>query len=224
MLDFTDFISSARYLYRPNGLPLTQLLMKSNLDRLNATFRFQNQQSGVDINLFQLLCSAGEFEGIPIVQLSIEAVAINLAISGEKDDLDRVYNAVLGFLVSIDPKKRMETPQLYTTTYQAQSSVHLSFSADHLISPVLMKFVNDCKPAFEVPSKDSNTVIKLSNLAFEVSFTSRTPDYVYLPKLLRIEPRTGSRPEDRLYFVQTPTDSTEHIRLVEELDKLLSSE
>lgn len=224
MLDFTDVLSSARYLFRPNGLPLTQLLMKSNLDRLNATFHFQNQQNGVDINLFQLLCSAGEFEGIPIVQLSIEAVAINLAISGEKDDLDRVYNAVVGFLVSIDPKKRMETPQLYTTTYQTQSSAHLSFSADHLISPVLMKFVNDCKPAFEVPSKDSKTVVKLSNLAFEVSFTSRTPDYVYLPKQLRIEPRTGSRPEDRLYFVQTPTDSTEHIRLVEELDKLLSSE
>ena len=69
MLDFVDMVSMARYLFAPNTLPLTNLLMNSNKKALETLFSFQGMQVGADVNQFQIDCRHGrsEWRGYPAI-------------------------------------------------------------------------------------------------------------------------------------------------------------
>jgi hypothetical protein len=219
MPDLIDVVSTARYLYAPNTLPLIQLLLKSNVSRLTALFSFQTMQSGADINVFQITASAGELEGIPVLHLGIEQNAINLQVAGIKHDLDKVYERLRAFLIEIDAKKRFEKPHTFTTTYQTQSTVRLQVPFERLVSPELWRFVQAQRKLFE--PEHTSAEINLSNLSFQVKYITQTPEFIYFPKQLTIEPRSGTNPRDQVYFVLTPTDSEAHQKLIAEFERAL---
>lgn len=221
MLDFVDMISMARYLFAPNTLPLTNLLMNSHRKALQTLFSFQGMQAGADVNQFQLIAGMGEINGVPIQQLAIDAVSINLTVAGDHADLRNVYEALRTFLAKIDSKRRMENPKLYTTTYQTQSSVKLSVPYERLIAPKFMNFLRSKTDVLRT-GDSSATEIQLSNLSFQVKYTPNTEIYSLIPKVLTIEPRAGSDPKENMYYVLTPTDSDTHRRLVEDFEKAMS--
>lgn len=222
MAEFIDIASISRVLFAPNTLPITQLLLKGNQSRLGELFSFQNLQVEADINAFQLIASTGELEGIPVVQLSIDPIAINLHVLGARAELDRVSDALRQILIEIDPRRRLEHPHIYTTTHQTQSTVRLSAPFENLLSPALVAFLREHKKAFE--PEHSSAELSLGNLAFNLRYTTQTADFVYFPKQIRIEPRSGSNPEERLYYVQTPTDSDTQRQLLEELERALTDQ
>jgi hypothetical protein len=221
MLDFVDMISMARYLFAPNTLPLTNLLMKSNKKSLEMLFSFQGMQVGADVNQFQLIASMGEVDGVAVQQLVIDAVSINLTVFGDQADLSNSYEALRKFLTEIDSKRRMEKPKLYTTTYQTQSSVKLSIPFERLVAPEFMKFVKSNIDVLR-PDDSSSAEIHLSNLSFQVKYTPNTDIYSLVPKVLTIEPRAGSDPKENMYYVLTPTASDTHRKLIEEFEKAMS--
>jgi hypothetical protein len=221
MLDFVDMVSIARYLFAPNTLPLTNLLMKSNIKALETMFSFQGVQVGADVNQFQLIAGMGEANGVPVQQLAIDAASINLTVVGDHADLSNSYEVLRKFLTEIDSKRRMEKPKLYTTTYQTQSSVKLSIPFERLVAP---KFMNFLRSKTDILKTDdtSSAEIHLSNLSFQVKYTPKTNVYALLPKVLTIEPRAGADPKENMYYVLTPTASDEHRLLVEEFEKAMS--
>ncbi len=221
MLDFIDIGSMARYLLVPNTLPLSNLLMKSNMKALETLFSFQSLQVGADLNQFQLVAGAGEMNGIPIQQLVIEPVAVTLCVVGEKRDLNQVYDALCQFLTGIDPKKRMENAKLYTTVYQTQSTVRLSIPFEKMVSPKLLNFLRSQKEILR-PDSSSAANIQLSNLSFQVKYKQDNDVFSYLPKLLTIEPRAGADPKENMYFVLTPTDSDAHQTIVKDLERAMA--
>lgn len=221
MLDFVDMISMARYLFAPNTLPLTNLLMNSHRKALQTMFSFQGMQAGADVNQFQLIAGMGEINGVPIQQLAIDAVSINLTVAGDHADLSNTYEALRAFLSKIDSKRRMEKPKLYTTTYQTQSSVKLSVPYERLIAPKFMNFLRSKTDVLRT-GDSSAAEIQLSNLSFQVKYTPNTEIYSLIPKVLTIEPRAGSDPKENMYYVLTPTDSDTHRRLVEDFEKAMS--
>ncbi len=221
MLDFVDMVSMARYLFAPGTLPLTNLLMKSNLKNIETMLSFQTMQVGADVNHFQLIAGMGEVNGVAIQQLVIDAVSINLTVTGDQADLSNAYETVCKFLIEIDSKRRMEKPKLYTTAYQTQSTVKLSIPYERLIAPEFMKFLK-AKTRILKPVDASSAEFHLANLSFQVKYTPNTEIYSLLPKVLTIEPRAGSDPKENIYYVLTPTDSNTHRRLVEELEKAMS--
>jgi hypothetical protein len=220
MLDFIDMVSVARYLFVPNTLPLTNLLLKSNLKSLEALFSFQSIQVEADVNQFRLVAGMGEVGGKPVQQLVIDAVSITLGVGGDSSDLQMVYKALCQFLVGIDPKRRMENPKLYTTTYQTQSTVKLSIPHERLIAPELMNFLQSQRSVLK-PSASSSAEIYLSNLSFQVKYTSGNDIFSFVPKVLTIEPRAGADMKENMYFVQTPTDSDVHQTIVQELENTM---
>ncbi len=221
MLDFVDMVSMARYLFAPNTLPLTNLLMNSNKKALEALFSFQGMQVGADVNQFQLIAGMGEVNGVAIQQLVIDPVSINLTVVGDHDDLTNSYEMLRKFLTEIDSKRRMENPKLYTTTYQTQSSVELSIPYERLVAPELMDFLKS-KVGVLRPDDSSAAEIYLSNLSFQVRYIPKSDIYSLVPKLLTIEPRAGSDPKGNMYYVLTPTASDAHRMLVEEFEKAMS--
>jgi hypothetical protein len=221
MLDFVDMVSMARYLFAPNTLPLTNLLMSSNKKALETMFSFQGMQVGADVNQFQLIAGMGEVNGVAIQQLVIDAVSINLAIVGDHSDLNNAYEVLRQFLTEIDSKRRMESPKLYTTTYQTQSTVKLSIPYERLIAPEFMNFLRSKTDVLK-PDDSSVAEIYLSNLSFQVKYIPNTSVYSLIPKVLTIEPRAGSDPKEGAYYVLTPTDSETHRQIVEEFEKTMS--
>jgi hypothetical protein len=221
MLDFVDMVSMARYLFAPNTLPLTNLLMNSNKKALEAWFSFQGMQVGADVNQFQLIAGMGEVNGVAVQQLVIDPVSINLTVVGDHDDLSNSYEVLRNFLTEIDSKRRMENPKLYTTTYQTQSSVKLSIRYERLVAPEFMNFIKS-KIGVLRPDDSSAAEIYLSNLSFQVRYIPKSDIYALVPKLLTIEPRAGSDPKENMYYVLTPTASGAHRMLVEEFEKAMS--
>ena len=221
MLDFVDMVSMARYLFAPNTLPLTNLLMRSNKKALETLFSFQGMQVGADVNQFQLIAGMGEVNGVAIQQLVIDPVSINLTVVGDYSDLSNAYEALRKFLTEIDSKRRMENPKLYTTTYQTQSSVKLSIPYERLVAPEFMNFLRS-KTDILRPDDSSAAEIYLSNLSFQVRYIPNTDIYSLVPKVLTIEPRAGSDLKENMYYVLTPTDSDTHRLLVEEFEKAMS--
>jgi hypothetical protein len=221
MLDFVDMVSMARYLFAPNTLPLTNLLMNSHKKALETLFSFQGMQVSADVNQFQLIAGMGEVNGVAIQQLVIDAVSINLTVAGDHADLSNAYEALRKFLTEIDSKRRMENPKLYTTTYQTQSAVKLSIPYERLIAPEFMNFLRSKTDVLK-PDDSSAAEIYLSNLSFQVKYTPNTDIYALLPKVLTIEPRAGSDPKENTYYVLTPTTSDTHRLLVEEFEESMS--
>ena len=221
MLDFVDMVSMARYLFAPNTLPLTNLLMKSNKKALETLFSFQGIQVGADVNQFQLIAGMGEVNGVAIQQVVIDPVSINLTVVGDFADLSNAYEALRKFLTEIDSKRRMENPKLYTTTYQTQSSVKLSIPYERLVAPEFMNFLRSKTDVLR-PEDSSTAEIYLSNLSFQVRYIPNTDVYSLVPKVLTIEPRAGSDPKENTYYVLTPTASDTHRLLVEEFEKAMS--
>jgi hypothetical protein len=221
MLDFVDMVSMARYLFAPNTLPLTNLLMNSNKKALETMFSFQGMQVGADVNQFQLIAGMGEVSGVAVQQLVIDAVSINLAVVGDHADLSNTYETLRGFLTEIDSKRRMEKPKLYTTAYQTQSTVKLSTPYERLIAPEFISFLR-AKTNVLKPDDSSAAEIYLSNLSFQVKYIPSTDIYSLLPKVLTIEPRAGTDPKENVYYVLTPTNSETHRLLVEEFEKTMS--
>lgn len=219
--EFIEMSMMARFLFAPSTLPLTQLLMRSNLQALVNLFAFQSQQIDADTNQFRLIAGMGEFEKIPIQQLVIDPISISLSIVGERADMDKVFECIRQFLSQIDPKRRMDNPSLYTMTYQTQSTARLSFACERLLSDNLVNFISSTKDSFK-PSGCASVDMSLSNLSFQVKFSSLSDTFFFMPKVLTIEPRAGSDPKEKLYYIVTPTDSDEHRRLVEDFDKKMS--
>jgi hypothetical protein len=217
LLDFVDMSVMARYLYTPSTLPLAKLLMKSNIQALEALFSFQSLQVGADNNQFRLAGGLGEFEKIPIQHLIIDAFSITLAVGGDRSDNDRIYQELLRFLTQIDSNKRMENPALYTMTYQTQSTVKLSVPFERLLADRFIGFLKSKKDILR-PNSSSSADFSLSNLSFQVKYTSPSATYTFLPKVLTFEPRAGSDPNENLYYVMTPTDSDAHRKIVEEFE------
>lgn len=222
MLDFIDMVSIARFLFAPNTLPLTNLLMSSNLKALEGMFSFQTIQVNADNNQFQLnAVGMGEANGVPIQQLTIDPVSINLAVCGDSTALRNTYEILRGFLIKIDAKRRMEHPKIYTTTHQTQSTVKLSVPYERLIAPKLLKFLKS-QTAVIRPTDSSDAEVHLSNLSFQVKYTPTSDIYSLVPKVLTIEPRAGSDPKENMYYVLTPTDSDKHRALVKEFERAMS--
>jgi hypothetical protein len=220
-LDFVDMVSMARYLFAPNTLPLSNLLMNSHRKALETLFTFQGMRVGADVNQFQLIAGMGEVNGVAIQQLVIDAVSINLTVAGDHSDLSNAYEALRKFLTEIDSKRRMENPKLYTTTYQTQSAVKLSIPYERLVASEFMKFLRSKMNVLK-PEDSSAAKIYLSNLSFQVKYIPNTGNYSLVPKILTIEPRMGSDPKENMYYVLTPTDSNTHRQLVEEFEKAMS--
>lgn len=222
MHDFVDMVSIARFLFAPNTLPLTNLLMKSNIKALETKFSFQTIQVNADNNQFQLAAiGVGEANGVAIQQLVIDAVSINLAVGGGSSDLSNTYEILRRFLTEIDSKRRMEHPKLYTTTHQTQSTVRLSVPYERLVAPKFLKFLRSQMDVIR-PEDSSSAEVHLSNLSFQVKYTPNSDIYSLVPKVLTIEPRAGSDPKENIYYVLTPTDSDKHRLLVEEFEKAMS--
>jgi hypothetical protein len=87
-----------------------------------------------------------------------------------------------------------------------------------MFSDPVRRFLNeDVAPKVKLPDADAQ--IALERLGWKITYKTQSTDYLYLPKVLTIEPRAGSNPSEMLYYTQSPTDFKTHKDLLEAFEK-----
>jgi hypothetical protein len=219
LAEILEVFSSSRRLYAPDSLPWPQLASSSGVERLRERYRFTGVQP---FSTTHLVAQAGEFaidkRSIPVQSLVLQPNSVEYQIAGETADGELLYADLVRFIGEIG---RFDVTE-YAKTFQTIAIAKLAVSSDQLLSPTMQKYLTEVAlPAFEVDQAEPH--VQLGNLSWIVSYQTKTTDFFYQPRPFTIEPRAGSRLEDRLYYTLSPTDSKSHVRLLEKLEKYLPS-
>lgn len=218
MPKFFEWVSTARYVFGTETAPLVLLLLKSNQSKLQEIFSFQGinvEQSG---NQIVLTCGMGEWETIPIPILKLEGSILELQVASEEEDLERVFEAVAVFFTQIDPRRRFAERRLLASSVQAACVVQMNVAYERFFSESFLKFVSEQKGRLAEGSQRAVYDLNLSSLSFLVRYEPEAAKVPFLPRPLTIEPRAGTEPADRLFYVVAPLKSTDLRHVVDQLE------
>jgi hypothetical protein len=223
MPEVLQIFTILRRLYSPDVIPWALLLIESNVQRIRDRYKFKllTQEVGVNGVVARLSGATGEFSttsGLQVIQqLIVEPTVLHLQISGGSDVADRFANDLVESLSEITNTRIFaEAPEI-TRTYQTIAIAKLRLPVGLLFSDGLRTYLNeDVKPKLMLPEGEPE--IRLQSLSWAVRYKMESTDFHYLPKLITIEPRQGSRPSDMIYYTVSPSDSKTHLELLEKLE------
>jgi hypothetical protein len=227
MAEVVQLFTIARRLFAPESIPWSQLTTPSNLSRLEQKYKFaqlvQPQMLQGGATQLQVIGANGEYRHggslIGIQNLSIEPNVIQLQVSAETQKADLFFADLAAFLEELRSASRIKLDE-YKKSYQTVAVVKLRVSYDKIFSPNMGDYLTESvMPRLKLPDGDPH--IRLAALSWVVTYRTESTDAAYLPKVLTIEPRAGSKIEDRIYYTISPTDSQTHIGLLEEFERKL---
>jgi hypothetical protein len=215
--EILEIFSSSRRLYAPDSLPWPQLASSSGVEKLRERYRFGNVQP---FTTTQLIAQGGEFaaekRSIPVQNLVLQPNSVEYQIAGKTVDGEAFYTDLVRCIGEIG---RFEATE-YAKTFQTVAIAKLAVHFDQLFSPKMLKYLTQAAvPAFEIHQAEPH--VQLGSLSWVVSYQTKTTDFFYHPRAFTIEPRAGSRVEDRLYYTLSPTDSESHVTLLRQFEKYL---
>ncbi len=228
MAEIAQVFTIARCLYSPDSVPWAQLLLPTNIGQLTERYRFNGVRQMEAVGgggTVQLICTGGQFSSSgtmqAVQQLIIEANVAQCQVAGNTEDAEAFLGNLEHFFEEVDPAKKGLLNQ-YTRTYQTVAIARLNVPFDAMLSDKMQQYLaENVIPKLQI--RDAKAHVKLANLSWQVIYNSEGADYMYLPKVLTIEPRAGSKLSDRIYYTFSPTDFETHKKLLEEFETVLGS-
>lgn len=227
MPEIIEVFTVQRRLFAPEALPWTYLATESSRQRLQERYRF----GGVNLfpdptqNSQQIVATLGEFKqengAHPIQQLLLGPNFVEFQITGPSDVADALFDNLALFIAEVNPARSLVRDAEYAKTYQTVAIAKLNFPREALIPESLREVLRSIPT--RLTREDAEVKIQLQNLAWKVMYQPKETTVQYLARELRIEPREGSRPEDNLYYTQSPSDYKTHLEILEAVEKTLSS-
>jgi len=210
-------------LFPPDIIPIRRLALDEPREAIRSIFKFQGaqpitrQESIIGVNF-----TAGTYgpDAIVIPNVAIEERRIVVRVEGESKVASSVYGEVRKKLEEFNNGRPIEE---ILCTHETVTSVVLNVPFDRLFSDSLLSFLR--KSAIKhTKNKWSENLIVLSNLKFTVRYkvtddTLIKNHFTLASKELAIEPREKSSPDDRLYWITSPTDTDTHFKLIGDLEK-----
>jgi hypothetical protein len=227
MPEVKQVFTIVRRLYSPVSVPWNELVLSTNLARLGESYKFKEiGQVAADglASSAAVVAKGGEFSVLdavlPVVQLTIQPNMVEAQVAAETEGADAFLQDLEGFLKGLDPNKNAEL-QEYTTTHQTIATVKLRVPFEALLSDRLREFLaKRVQPMLKLP--DAEAHIRLAHLNWQITFQTDSNDYIYQPKALALEPRSGSKPSDNLYYTHSPTDFATHMKLLREFEAMFA--
>lgn len=228
MPQILEVFTTERRLFAPETLAWTHIVMESTRERLRQRYNFGqiNFIPNPDPNAAQVLAVMGEFkteaDSWPILQLLITPNAVEFQLTGSSMHADIFFEDLAKFIGQSTAQSRLlEEKSEYARTYQTIAVAKLNFRADALISASFNEFLTkSVQRRLERP--DAQVEIELQHLSWKISYKTEQTSFWLLPRELRIEPRQGSRPEDNLFFTQSPSDFDTHLKILDSLEREFS--
>jgi hypothetical protein len=205
-------------------VPLLKLALPDNGKRIQSLFDFQALEPLEQQGLYAgISFNGGTFKGdswSTIIEfVRIEARRIAVKIEGRSSVATSVFNAIANELRELNGGYELKE---ILCTHETSTSAVLDFPFDHVLSHEFVSFLESSKKYLKNPW--SETIILPRNLKFSIRYKV-TDDALFksnitlASKELTIEPREYSSPDEKLYLIQSPTDTETHFKLIEELEK-----
>jgi hypothetical protein len=222
MAEIIQIFCVVRRLLAPDSFPWPLLILPTNLQTLKERYKFSDvgqQPALAEGTQGGVVANAGEFVHsgslIPIQQLLIGPNLIQIQAGADDKTSDLFYADLLKWFREIQ-QSGSETKE-YAKSFQSIVVARLAVDFAEMLSPKLRKFLKEkVDPALKV--RDAEVEMLLQGLSWRVSYTAKNPDYMYIPKIFTLEPRSGSKLSDRLYYTASPTDYATHIKLLNEFE------
>jgi len=183
-------------------------------------FSFQGMNVESSNNQLVLTCGMGEWSDIPIPLLRMEGSTIELQVAGEEDSLERVLEAFTEFLIEIDGRKKFAERRLLASSVQTACVVNLGLDYEMFFSKQFLSFLEIQKATLAKGAQRPIHDLNLTNLSFQVRYEMSADQVPFFPRPLSIEPRAGSEPADRLFYIVAPLRSSDLKKVIEELEGL----
>jgi hypothetical protein len=214
-------------LFPPDVIPLMKIPIPQNGKKIQSLFDFQVLEPIEDQGIFSgISFNGGTLKGDPsaiIDFVRIEGRRIAVKVHGTSDLATSVFDAVANELQELNNGQQIRE---IVCTHETATSVVLSFPFDRVLSNEFVSFLNKSANNYTKNQWAENLILPAS-LKFAVRY--RVTDDALIksnitlsPKALTIEPRAQSSPEEKLYWVVSPTDTDTHFKLIEDLERALS--
>jgi hypothetical protein len=225
MAEIKEQFTIVRRLLPPESLPWSQLILPTVIERLRQRYKFEEIDRPEDEGSDEppIVANGGEFvmDGIPygIQQLALEANVVQTHSSGDRRVAELLFNDLKQFILEIDPARVICDE--YLKTFQTIAMAKLSVPFDAVFSKKFLSF-RDKVVAKTLSTSSAKAHITQGHLSFKISYISEEAEFIYIPKPLTIEPRSGSKLSDQIYYTHSPTDSDTHRKLLEDFEKSLA--
>jgi hypothetical protein len=229
MAEILQVTTILRCLFAPDSIPWAQMTIASNLKKLQARYKMPAlgnfpvpDPSGTQT--LQIVGMNGEFSVQsslwPVQQLVVGENLVQVQIGAETATADAFLGDIKQFFSELETSRKIDMSE-YTRTYQTAAVAKLNIPFDAMFSEKMLRYLRENVPA-KIKQEDAAPTIQLAHLSWQVKYKSEAMDFFYLPKVLTIEPRQGSKISDNLYYTQSPTNSDTHKKLLDEFEAALS--
>lgn len=234
MRDIKELTIMQRRIFGIDVLPFRQLVTASNLPKLTDLFLFKNTDLAEDPNtrvLDSVKMTLGEFKLAdkiyPVDVLVVERRSITFVIQADSEIADKFYLTIADILREIGPNKEFTADSYLLNTTVTNCVVSLDFDFKDIFSKTFSSFVKKEVTDTSTAAVENKAKVKIlpKSLAFNVNYSVTDKSLLdnnlsINTKQFTVEPRMGTKIEDRIYFTSSPTDSKTHLKLIEELEML----
>jgi hypothetical protein len=235
MLENIKIITSRRaYEFRPDELRLSMLSLKPVQDQIQQRFQFQAAAMGTPFPTFGdvtatippglvfnsgVWLSSGE-QLVPIRFLHFERHRIVIDVAGPSSAISNIFEHLQHFLA---PLRTPDGFPLIGTLERVQDYSEITarypFSLDTVLAEPLRKLLNQ-----QTSVSNNGNLALIPTLAIQAYDNSQILPAVpgaNHPNVFTFTLRSGTKPDERIYFSAAPLDSERHLNYLSELEAAL---
>lgn len=231
MKTVTDLKVTQIRIFPVDVVPLSLITTKTCIDKIRDTLSIGEVEVRPFIEGNIIIFRRGELRKdtrvIVVSKIEVDPRRIIVDVEGTSGDGNEAYKSFLSAITSTakDNGESLNMPLLLAET--SQCTVSLDFAFDTLFSNVFVEFLKH-----RVESEASNTVAKASirpvaataEIIYDIVDKTLLDNKITMnPKQFTISPRQGAPSEARKYFISSPFDSDTHLKLVKELNKVITN-
>lgn len=214
-------------IFKADELPADAMKSINMINSINSRYQFQSINPPTS-GIVSYLNGIFKYKDLnyTIGKLVIEQRRILFNISGASEVADAFYEEIIPMIIASDHFSDSKQYVPIIKTEETTTIVEMSFPFSRLIAdPKLANFNEQLTNLFL--THDCRLKIAPSGLKFKISYSDVPEKYLANSiqigdKELTIEQRVNTPEEDHIFYIKSPSPSTEHLKLVETLEKLFS--
>lgn len=232
MKNIIDLVVNQIRIFPVDIIPLGLINTKSCVERIRDTLSVSEvgvlpSIEGKDVIVFRKGELKEDNELVVINKVEVEPRRIIIEVAGTSKAANKVYELFMSSLTDLTniDLGSLQSPLLLAET--TRCVVTLDFTFEELFNRSFVEFLNK-KVKQEATNAAAEGLVRplaaIAEISYRVKGEALVNNKISMnPKQLTIAPRPGAPLDDKKYVISSPFNSDTHIKLIEELNKVIVS-
>ncbi len=215
-----------------DDISIPSLRRLESLNYLNHLFKLQLAQNADPflLNQNQIVFRNGEFindgDVFLVDEVLIDSRRLIIKINAPTVVGDKFFDQLRNELISLDVRENKPELKPLIKTYETSCVCKLSFDLNNYLGGSNVNgFLDDINK--KIPNHGAKSRIFSSSIKFKIDFFNipeeiRKNKITLSEKIILIEYRDKTNPEDKIYFTSSPTRSEEHFEILELFEEYIN--